>query len=232
MNQPILALDYSTLTEVNQFLNHFDEALYVKVGMELYLQHGPQIIQEVKARNHRIFLDLKLHDIPTTVYKAMKGLARLDIDLINVHAAGGVEMMNAARLGLEDGAKLKRPDLIAVTQLTSTTQSQMQREQLISGTLHESVVHYALLAQKAQLDGVVCSVQEAGLISQQVGSEFYKVTPGIRLEQGQHHDQKRVATPNEARTQGSTHIVVGRAVTGAADPVAAYHQILKEWGTI
>ncbi|MFC4354398.1 orotidine-5'-phosphate decarboxylase [Chryseomicrobium palamuruense] len=229
MTKPILALDFSEWNEVEQFLKRFDEPLFVKVGMELYLQHGPRVIQELKSRGHELFLDLKLHDIPTTVYKAMRGLAKLDVDLINVHAAGGIDMMRAAKEGLEEGAQGVRPDLIAVTQLTSTTEASMQKEQGIPWTLDQSVLHYAENAKIAGLDGVVCSVLEAKRLTENLGTDFYKVTPGIRLAEGAAHDQKRVATPEEARNNGSTHIVVGRAITQASDPVAVYQQLVADW---
>lgn len=229
MIKPIIALDFSELQEVRRFLSRFDEALFVKVGMELYLQHGPRVIEEVKAKGHDVFLDLKLHDIPTTVYKAMRGLANLDVDMINVHAAGGIEMMRVAKEGLEEGAMGARPDLIAVTQLTSTTEATMQNEQGIPWTLEESVVHYARNAHTAGLEGVVCSVLEAKLLTEKLGNDFYKVTPGIRLSEGAVHDQKRVATPQEARENGATHIVVGRGITQASDPVIAYQEFVKQW---
>lgn len=229
MIKPIIALDFSEVEEVRRFLARFDEPLFVKVGMELYLQHGPRVIEEVKASGHELFLDLKLHDIPTTVYKAMRGLAKLDVDMINVHAAGGVDMMRAAKEGLEEGTTGMRPDLIAVTQLTSTTEASMHKEQGIPWTLEESVVHYAQNAQAAGLEGVVCSVLEAKLLTEKLGEDFYKVTPGIRLAEGAVHDQKRVATPREARINGSTHIVVGRGITQASDPVIAYREFVKQW---
>lgn len=231
MTKPILALDFSEWNEVDQFLKKFNEPLYVKVGMELYLQNGPRIIEDLKSQGHELFLDLKLHDIPTTVYKAMRGLAKLDVDLINVHAAGGIEMMKAAKEGLEEGAVGGTPRLIAVTQLTSTTETSMQKEQGIPWTLEQSVLHYAENAKQAGLDGVVCSVHEAKLLTEKLGSEFFKVTPGIRLAEGSTHDQKRVATPAEARENGSTHIVVGRAVTQASDPLAVYQQLVQDWRT-
>lgn len=231
MTKPIIALDFSSLDEVHVFLKSFNEPLYVKVGMELYYQTGPRIIEELKNQDHQIFLDLKLHDIPNTVYKAMKGLAKLEVDLVNVHAAGGLEMMSAALKGLEDGTPNARPQLIAVTQLTSTTEKSMQEDQLIPATLEQSVLHYATRAKQAGLDGVVCSAVEAELLREHLGRDFYKVTPGIRLLNGEHHDQKRVATPLVAREQGATHIVVGRAITQTEHPQKAYQQILNEWGT-
>jgi orotidine-5'-phosphate decarboxylase len=225
VNTPIIALDFSSKQQVEKFLAKFDEPLFVKVGMELFYQEGPELVRSIKAMGHQIFLDLKLHDIPNTVESAMRGLSKLGVDLTNVHAAGGFEMMQAAKRGLEgSGTKL-----IAVTQLTSTDESQMHEDQLVYVSLEESVLHYAKQAKRAGLDGVVCSVLEASSISQVCGEEFLKVTPGIRLAEGAADDQKRVATPGKAREQGSTHIVVGRAITKSADPVASYHQIKNEW---
>lgn len=229
MTQPILALDFASPEEVSSFLKQFHEPLFVKVGMEYYLQNGPQVISQLKEDGHSIFLDLKLHDIPTTVHKAMKGLARLGVDLVNVHAAGGIEMMKAAKEGLAEGATGEIPKLIAVTQLTSTTEEQMKREQLIPVALDQSVLHYAKLTKQAGLDGVVCSVHEAALLRESIGETFFKVTPGIRLVGGVAHDQNRIATPLQAKEAGSTHIVVGRAITGASNPLESYHQIVTEW---
>jgi orotidine-5'-phosphate decarboxylase len=230
--EPIIALDFPSWEQTEQFLAPFDqEQLYVKVGMELYLQNGPLIIERLKEMNHRIFLDLKLHDIPNTVHQAMKGLAALGVDMINVHAAGGVQMMASARAGLDAGAvNGKRPVLLAVTQLTSTSEEVMQADQLISVTLPESVLHYAKKAKEAGCDGVVCSVLEASAIRDACGEDFYKVTPGIRLKDGQVDDQQRIADPGEAREIGSTMIVVGRPITKADDPVAAYHHVKALWG--
>ena len=199
--------------------------------MELYLQNGPSIIRDIKAMGHDIFLDLKLHDIPNTVKSAMKGLAKLDIDLVNVHAAGGLRMMEAALEGLKEGtpAGKERPALIAVTQLTSTSQAQMNDEQQIPGAIQHSVTHFARLAKQAGLDGVVCSVHEAKMIEEACGKAFLKVTPGIRLAGGEAHDQKRVATPQVARTEGSTQIVVGRAITQAVDAREAYKTVTQLW---
>lgn len=225
MNKPIVALDFSSRSEVEEFLTKFDEPLFVKVGMELFYQEGPELVRSIKAMGHQIFLDLKLHDIPNTVEAAMRGLAKLEVDMTNVHAAGGFEMMQAAKRGLEGSAT----QLIAVTQLTSTDESQMHEDQLIYVSLEESVLHYAKQAKRAGLDGVVCSVLEAEGISRACGQEFLKVTPGIRLADGAADDQKRIATPGSAREQGSTHIVVGRAITKSSDPVASYHQIRNEW---
>jgi len=229
--KPILALDFPGETEVVNFLKHFNEPLFVKIGMELYMQEGPDIVRKVKDLGHDIFLDLKLHDIPNTVGSAMKGLAKLGVDLVNVHAAGGRPMMEAALEGLEAGtpAGRERAALIAVTQLTSTTEEQMQGEQKIALSLQESVLHYASLTKQAGLNGVVCSVHEAKAIAEVCGEDFLRVTPGIRLAGGDAHDQKRIATPDGAKRDGSSLIVVGRAVTGAQDPVAAYKIVSELW---
>ena len=229
--KPIVALDFPSEKEVFQFLNHFNEPIFVKIGMELYLQEGPSIVEKVKEQGHDIFLDLKLHDIPNTVKSAMKGLARLGVDLVNVHAAGGIEMMRGALEGLESGTQAgkNRAKLIAVTQLTSTTEEQMKSEQKINLSLLQSVLHYASITKEAGLDGVVCSVHEAGQIAESCGQGFLRVTPGIRLPGGETHDQKRIATPNGARIGGSSLIVVGRAITGAQDPVAAYKEVCELW---
>ena len=229
--KPILALDFPGETEVVNFLKYFNEPLFVKVGMELYMQEGPDIVRKVKDLGHDIFLDLKLHDIPNTVGSAMKGLAKLGVDLVNVHAAGGRPMMEAALEGLEAGtpAGRERAALIAVTQLTSTTEEQMQAEQKIALSLQESVLHYASLTKQAGLNGVVCSVHEAKAIAEVCGEDFLRVTPGIRLAGGDAHDQKRIATPDGAKRDGSSLIVVGRAVTGAQDPVAAYKIVSELW---
>lgn len=230
-NKPIIALDFPSEKEVFSFLQQFNEPLFVKVGMELYMQEGPSIVSKIKEQGHAIFLDLKLHDIPNTVQSAMKGLARLGIDLINVHAAGGKSMMEGALEGLEAGtaASNKRPALIAVTQLTSTTEEQMRDEQKIALSLQESVLHYAKLTKEAGLDGVVCSVHEAKAIADACGEDFLRVTPGIRMLGGDAHDQKRIATPDGAKRDGSSLIVVGRAITGAANPVEAYKEVCQLW---
>lgn len=231
-NSLIIALDFSSKQEVFQFLDKFNgESLFVKVGMELFYQEGPAIISELKEKNHQVFLDLKLHDIPNTVHKAMKGLARLGADLVNVHAAGGSEMMKAAIAGLEAGTPsgLVRPRCIAVTQLTSTSEEQMRSEQLIPVTIEESVLHYASVAQKSGMDGVVCSTWEAGKIRSVLGPDFLTVTPGIRLSSDATQDQKRIATPETARLAGVSSIVVGRPITQAEDPVASYKRIKQAW---
>ncbi|SEK38985.1 orotidine-5'-phosphate decarboxylase [Carnobacterium iners] len=233
--KPIVALDFSTSSEIKQFLNEFkDESLFVKIGMELYYQNGPEIVRYIKSLGHEIFLDLKLHDIPNTVKRSMQGLAALDIDMINVHAAGGKEMMQAAMEGIIAGtpAGKERPKLIAVTQLTSTTQEAMQTEQLITVPLLKSVVHYAKLTQAAGLDGVVCSALEARLIKEQTFANFLCVTPGIRLETDEHGDQKRMSTPDFARKNRASFIVVGRPITLAKNPVAAYHSIKNQWNGV
>lgn len=199
--------------------------------MQLYYKEGPAIVAKLKERGYGVFLDLKLHDIPNTVKSAMEVLAGLGVDLVNVHAAGGKTMMEAALEGLDKGTAsgIRRPSLIAVTQLTSTDDRQVREEQLINVELEQSVRHYAKLSQVAGLDGVVCSVHEAATITEDCGERFFKVTPGIRLADGGVHDQKRIATPGEARLAGSTHIVVGRAITAATDPRKAYEIITAQW---
>ncbi|WP_018664047.1 orotidine-5'-phosphate decarboxylase [Heyndrickxia acidiproducens] len=233
MFKPIIALDFPSWDETRAFLQGFyGEPLYVKVGMELFYQTGPGLIASLKEMGHDIFLDLKLHDIPNTVGKAMKGLARLDADMVNVHAAGGSEMMKAAAEGLEAGtpAGKNRPVLLAVTQLTSTSEVQMQKEQGILKPLRDSVLNYAALAHESGLDGVVCSALEARDITDRIGADFLKVTPGIRLAGDDVSDQKRVVTPQKARELGATAIVVGRSITQAADPYAAYLKVKEQWG--
>ncbi|MER1955920.1 MAG: orotidine-5'-phosphate decarboxylase [Solibacillus sp.] len=229
--KPIIALDFPDEQDVLKFLAQFDEKLFVKIGMELYMQEGPSIVSKVKEQGHDIFLDLKLHDIPNTVKSAMKGLARLGVNLVNVHAAGGRTMMEGALEGLEAGtaAGQTRAALIAVTQLTSTTEQQMQQEQKIELALNESVLHYAQLTKQAGLNGVVCSVHEANAIREACGEDFLRVTPGIRMLGGEAHDQKRIATPDGAKQDGSSLIVVGRAITGAENPVEAYKQVCQLW---
>jgi len=231
-NSLIIALDFATKKEVIEFLKPFgSESLFLKVGMELFYQEGPAIIEELKASNHQIFLDLKLHDIPNTVNKAMRGLARLGCDLVNVHAAGGKEMMVAALEGLYAGtpAGNKRPKCIAVTQLTSTSQQQMQTEQLVPVSIEKSVLHYASIAQQSGLDGVVCSTWESKKIQHSLGNAFLTVTPGIRIRTDDAQDQKRVATPEIARAEGVSAIVVGRPITKANDPFQNYHTFKKAW---
>lgn len=224
---PIIALDFESADKVNAFLDQFDEPLFVKVGMELFYQTGPELIKSIKDRGHSIFLDLKLHDIPNTVSKAMEGLAKLDVDLVNVHAAGGKAMMEAAIKGLRQHNKHTR--IIAVTQLTSTTETQLHEEQNIQTTIEEAVLNYAKLSQQAGLGGVVCSPLEAELITAQLGKDFMKVTPGIRPEGAAQNDQKRITTPEQAKQLGSTHIVVGRPITQSDDPVKSYQIIKESW---
>lgn len=224
---PIIALDFESADKVNAFLDQFDEPLFVKVGMELFYQTGPKLIKSIKDRGHSIFLDLKLHDIPNTVSKAMEGLAKLDVDLVNVHAAGGKSMMEAAIKGLRQHNKHTK--IIAVTQLTSTTETQLHEEQNIQTTIEEAVLNYAKLSQQAGLDGVVCSPLEAELITAQLGKDFMKVTPGIRPEGSAQNDQKRITTPEQAKQLGSTHIVVGRPITQSDDPVKSYQIIKESW---
>ncbi|GIN19003.1 MAG TPA: orotidine-5'-phosphate decarboxylase [Bacillus bacterium] len=231
-NLPIIALDFPDGEKAWDFLSRFDgEQLYIKVGMELYYREGAELLKSLKEKGHWIFLDLKLHDIPNTVQRAMKVLAGLSVDMVNVHAAGGTEMMKAALYGLEEGTKAgkTRPTLIAVTQLTSTSEEQMQREQLIDRSIDESVLHYALLARESGLDGVVCSAYEASSIAKEAGSGFLRVTPGIRMSESKSDDQKRIVTPSDAREMGSSLIVIGRPVTQAADPVFSYKKVLTEW---
>lgn len=227
----IIALDFPSAEAVYAFLDKFENEArkpYVKVGMELFYAEGPQIVREIKARGHKIFLDLKLHDIPNTVKKAMAALSALDVDIINLHAAGTAAMMTAALEGLTrpDGT---RPLLIAVTQLTSTDQERMERELLIHAPLEEVVLSYAANAAAAGLDGVVCSPLEAGAIHRRCGASFLTVTPGVRFAGGDAGDQKRVTTPAKARELGSDYIVVGRPITQAEDPVAAYRRCVKEF---
>ncbi|MBP1079950.1 orotidine-5'-phosphate decarboxylase [Bacillus capparidis] len=231
-NLPIIALDFSTVNETLSFLDRFKgEDLYVKVGMELFYQEGPQVIHLLKDRNCRIFLDLKLHDIPTTVKKAMHGLAKLGVDLVNVHAAGGKKMMQAALEGLTAGTSegKTRPSLIAVTQLTSTSKQMLNDELLIGKSLEQTVLHYSQMAFESGLDGVVCSVHEAEAIRSVTSDSFLTVTPGIRLESDQADDQVRIATPAYAREKNVSHIVVGRSITKAADPIQAYRQVKSGW---
>lgn len=227
----IIACDFASAEDTLRFLDNFlDEPRkpFVKIGMELYYAAGPEIVRELKRRGHQIFLDLKLHDIPNTVKKAMAVLSRLDVDMVNLHAAGTIEMMQAALEGLtrEDGT---RPLLIAVTQLTSTSEERMHNDLLIPGKIGDVVAHYAENALKAGLDGVVCSPLEAEVVKQRCGRDFMAVTPGIRFADGQKGDQVRVTTPERAREIGSDFIIVGRPITQASDPVAAYHRCLKEF---
>ena len=225
----IIACDFASKEETLAFLDRFEgEKPYVKVGMELYYACGPDIVREIKKRGHKIFLDLKLHDIPNTVKKAMKVLSSLDVDMCNVHAAGTIEMMKAALEGLvrPDGT---RPLLIAVTQLTSTSEERMQKDLLIGANMQETIAHYARNAQLAGLDGVVCSPLEAALVKEACGSDFLAVTPGIRVKDAAGDGQVRVTDPAGARAIGSDFIVVGRPITAAPDPVAAYNRCVKDF---
>lgn len=225
----IVACDFSSAEATLSFLDKFKgRKPFVKIGMELYYAEGPSIVHEIKARGHKIFLDLKLHDIPNTVKKAMRVLSRLDVDITNLHAAGTTAMMKAALEGLtrEDGT---RPLLIAVTQLTSTDQESMERDLLIKEPIDRVVMHYAETAKNAGLDGVVCSPLEAEKVHGACGSGFLTVTPGVRFADGEVGDQKRVMTPAEAKRIGSDYIVVGRPITAAEDPVAAYERCVGEF---
>ena len=225
----IIALDFDNREKTLAFLDRFqDEKPFVKIGMELFYAEGPDIVRQIRARGHRIFLDLKLHDIPNTVKKAMAALSALDVDIINLHAAGTKAMMSAALEGLTrpDGT---RPLLIAVTQLTSTSEERMQRELLISAPINDTIVKYAQNTREAGLDGVVCSPLEAGMVKAACGREFLTVTPGVRFADGEVADQVRVTTPARAREIGSDYIVVGRPITAAADPVAAYRRCVEEF---
>ncbi len=225
----IVACDFASAKQTFDFLDRFTgRKPFVKIGMELYYAEGPEIVRQIKARGHRIFLDLKLHDIPNTVKKAMAVLSRLDVDITNLHAAGTTAMMEAALEGLTrpDGT---RPLLIAVTQLTSTDQAAMERDLLIREPIADVVMHYALTARNAGLDGVVCSPLEAGKVHDACGAGFLTVTPGVRFADGDTGDQKRVMTPAQAREIGSDYIVVGRPITAAQDPVAAYERCVAEF---
>ena len=225
----IVALDFDSKEKTLAFLDRFtEEKPFVKIGMELFYAEGPSIVREIRARGHKIFLDLKLHDIPNTVKKAMAALSALDVDLVNVHAAGTGAMMSAALAGLTrpDGT---RPLLIAVTQLTSTDQDMLEKELWIEKPMEEVVLHYAEIASIVGLDGVVCSPLEAGGVHERCGKNFLTVTPGVRFADGDVGDQKRVTTPAKARELGSDYIVVGRPITQAEDPVAAYRRCVKEF---
>ena len=225
----IIACDFSSAEKTFEFLDKFEgKKPFVKIGMELFYAEGPSIVREIKARGHKIFLDLKLHDIPNTVKKAMSGLSGLDVDMTNLHAAGTCRMMEAAIEGLTrpDGT---RPLLIAVTQLTSTDQEAMENDLLIKEPLPEVVMHYAQNAKKAGLDGVVCSPLESEKVHSSCGAEFITVTPGVRFADGDKGDQKRVMTPADAKEIGSDYIVVGRPITAAEDPVAAYERCVAEF---
>lgn len=231
MTDVIVACDFGSAAEALAFLDKFADCPrkpFVKIGMELYYAAGPAIVREIKARGHKIFLDLKLHDIPNTVKKAARVLSQLDVDMTNVHASGTIEMMKAALEGItrEDGT---RPLLIAVTQLTSTSEERMQKDLLISAGMQETIAHYAKNAAEAGLDGVVCSPLEAALVHENCGGNFLAVTPGVRFADAAADDQVRVTTPARAREIGSDFIVVGRPITAAADPVAAYLRCVNEF---
>ena len=225
----IIACDFASTEATFKFLDNFiGRKPFVKIGMELFYAEGPQIVREIKKRGHKIFLDLKLHDIPNTVKKAMSVLSNMDVDICNLHAGGTVNMMEAAIEGLTrpDGT---RPLLIAVTQLTSTDQESMENDLLIKEPIDKVVMHYAQNAKKAGLDGVVCSPLEAGKVHEACGKDFLTVTPGVRFADGDVGDQKRVMTPAEAKKIGSDYIVVGRPITASADPVAAYERCIAEF---
>ena len=225
----IVACDFSSKDEVISFLSKFkDEKPYVKIGMELFYAEGPAIVKEIKKMGHKIFLDLKLHDIPNTVKKSMSVLSNLDVDMCNLHAAGTKAMMEAALEGLtrEDGT---RPLLIAVTQLTSTSEERMREDLLIDRPIDEVVMHYAKNAKDSGLDGIVCSPLEAGKVHETCGDNFITVTPGVRFADGDIGDQVRVTTPAKAKEIGSDYIVVGRPITAAEDPVAAYRRCVEEF---
>ncbi len=225
----IIACDFASAKQTFEFLDKFtDVKPFVKIGMELFYSEGPSIVKEIKKRGHKIFLDLKLHDIPNTVKKTMAVLSKLDVDMTNLHASGTVNMMKSALEGLtrEDGT---RPILIAVTQLTSTDQESMEKDLLIEKPIDQVVMHYALNAKNSGLDGVVCSPLEAEKVHNTCGKKFITVTPGVRFSDGDIGDQKRVMTPKEARKIGSDYIVVGRPITASLDPVEAYKRCVKEF---
>ena len=225
----IIACDFAGAEQTYAFLEQFgDKRPFVKIGMELFYAAGPSIVQNLKERGHKVFLDLKLHDIPNTVRKSMAVLSGLGADMVNLHAAGTIDMMKAALEGLTrpDGS---RPLLIAVTQLTSTSQERMENDLLIKEPIDQVVLHYANNAKIAGLDGVVCSPLEAGKVHETCGKEFFTVTPGVRFADGEVGDQVRVTTPEKAKEIGSDYIVVGRPITAAADPLAAYERCVKEF---
>lgn len=225
----IIACDFASAKDTFEFLDKFtEEKPFVKIGMELFYAEGPEIVREIKRRGHKIFLDLKLHDIPNTVKKSMAVLSKLDVDMTNLHAAGTIDMMKAALEGLtrEDGI---RPILIAVTQLTSTSEERMQNELLINASINDTIVKYAQNAKEAGLDGVVCSPLEAGMVKDACSKDFITVTPGVRFADGEVGDQVRVTTPEKAKEIGSDYIVVGRPITQADNPVAAYRRCCAEF---
>ena len=222
----IIACDFASPEATYAFLDNFkDEKPFLKIGMELFYAGGPEIVREIRRRGHKIFLDLKLHDIPNTVRKAMKVLSSLDVDMVNVHAAGTIEMMRAALEGLKEGRpEGDRPLIIAVTQLTSTSEQALHDQLLIDASMNDTIARYALNAREAGLDGVVCSPLEAALVKEACGPDFLAVTPGIRYPDAAKDDQSRITSPARAREIGSDFIVVGRPITAAADPVAAYRR--------
>lgn len=225
----IIACDFKDKQETLNFLNKFaNEQLYLKIGMELFYSEGPEIVREIKKKGHKIFLDLKLHDIPNTVEKAMKSIANLDVDMTNVHASGTIKMMEAGLRGLtkEDGT---RPILIAVTQLTSTSQEAMENDLLIKENIEDVVMHYAENAKKAGLNGVVCSPLEVQAVKNRCGKEFLTITPGIRFSTDSKDDQSRITTPAKAKELGSDYIVVGRPITKAENPVEAYRKCVEDF---
>lgn len=232
IERPIIALDFPNAETAYRFLDRFpkDEHLFVKIGMELFYSEGRTVVERVIGRGHDVFLDLKCHDIPHTVASAMRVIGQMGVALTTLHASGGREMMLAAKEGLLDGAGGNNvPQLLAITQLTSTDENMVANEQLVRVNLQESVRNYARLAQNSGMDGVVCSAQEAAMIMEATAPEFMRITPGIRMVGNDHGDQKRVMTPDQAAAQHSSGIVVGRAITQAADPVAAYRQVMRLW---
>ncbi|WP_087972970.1 orotidine-5'-phosphate decarboxylase [Oceanobacillus rekensis] len=229
-NHIYLALDFPDWEETKRFLeDHQFQGVPVKVGMELFYKEGPSVIEKLKQDNHPIFLDLKLHDIPTTVMRAMKNIGKLGVDLTNVHALGGSEMIKFAKEGLVAGSQNQDTKLIAVTVLTSMDESTLQNQLRIPGSLEDNAAYFAKFAKDSSADGVVCSVYEATRIKQDCGDSFLTVTPGIRLKDSDSNDQKRIATPEFASENGSDYIVIGRSVTKAEDPYQAYQQAVEEW---
>ncbi|MCM1369020.1 MAG: orotidine-5'-phosphate decarboxylase [Candidatus Amulumruptor caecigallinarius] len=227
----IIACDFASPEATYSFLDNFkEEKPFIKIGMELFYAGGPEIVKELHHRGHKIFLDLKLHDIPNTVRKAMKVLSRLNVDMVNVHAAGGIEMMKAALEGLQEGrTDGTRPRIIAVTQLTSTSQEMLNNQLMIQGRINDVIVRYAQNSKEAGLDGVVCSPLEAAMVKEACGDGFLAVTPGIRYPDAAKDDQSRITSPARARKIGSDFIVVGRPITAAPDAVAAYHRCCKDF---
>lgn len=231
MEDIFIALDFPTWDEAQHFLTfHSLEAVPVKVGMELFYREGPEMIAKLKEKRHPIFLDLKLHDIPTTVYRAMKNIAKLEVDIVNIHAFGGSEMIKRAKEGLYDGSKGEKvPQLIAVTLLTSFHEQSLSEEFKINESMEQYVVHLAELAKNNGSNGVVCSVHEVPAIKKSCGEDFLTITPGIRLEGTNEDDQKRIATPEMARQYGADKLVIGRSITRAKDPYQMYERAIKEW---